>query len=163
MPDLKHTVCDRVQITTYRPERPFFIFYILCNSKIRSSKSVVAEVSCTYIRGKKRSMLNAAGLWSSDKKGLPTHSFGKLSHPLNAALLYLCIKKCRSCKRNVRQSLWEGMGILSEFLKCRRKNKMQIRCVSISCIEKNKLNFHTDLQELISIWQVVIVLSCQIV
>lgn len=39
---------------------------------------------------------------------------------------------------------------------------MQIRCVSISRVEENKLNFHTDFQELISIWQVVISLSCRI-
>lgn len=40
---------------------------------------------------------------------------------------------------------------------------MQIRCVSISGVEENKLNFHTNFQELISIWQVVIARSCRIV
>lgn len=54
-------------------------------------------------------------------------------------------------------------GKRREFLKCRGKNKMQIRCVSISHVEENKLSFHTDFQELISIWQVVITFFCRIV
>lgn len=54
-------------------------------------------------------MLNGSGLWSFDKKGPPTQSFGKLSHSFNAAVLYICIRKRRNCRKNVRQSLWKGI------------------------------------------------------
>lgn len=85
-------------------------------------------------------------------------------HTLSMQLYYIfALRSVGTARKNVRQSLWEGKGILSEFLKCRGKNKMQIRCVSISRVGENKLNFHTDFQELISICQVVIALSCQIV
>lgn len=54
-------------------------------------------------------MLNGSGLWSFDKKGPPTQSFGKLSHSFNVAVLYICIRKRRNCTKNVRQSLWKGI------------------------------------------------------
>lgn len=44
-------------------------------------------------------------------KASNTHTaLAKLSHPLNAALLYLCIRKCRNCKRNVCQAAAVGKG-----------------------------------------------------
>lgn len=98
------------------------------------------------------------------KNGPPTHSFGKLSHPLNAALLYLCIKKCTNCKKKSQAVAVGGEGNFKWIFEMHgKKKKMQIRCVSISRVEENRLNFRADFQELISVLQVVIMLSYRMV
>lgn len=96
---------------------PPSIFYTLCGATIRSSKCQRAEVSFTHIwREKKGKRKNECwmlfGCEVLTRKRPPTHSFGKLSLPLNAAPLFLCIKKCTEGERrrgeSGRQAPWEG-------------------------------------------------------
>lgn len=95
------------------------------------------------------------------KKGLQRTALASF-HSLSMHLYYIYALRRVGTARKMSGSHW-GKGILNEFfLNAGEKIKCKLGVFPSAHVEENKFNFHTDFQELISIWQVVIVLSCQI-
>lgn len=91
---------------------PYFTLFAVARSDLQSVKEP-RYLSLTSDGGKRKGKNECwmlLGCEVSTRKRPPTHSFGKLSLPLNAAPLFLCIKKYteREGEERVRQAPWEG-------------------------------------------------------